>query len=100
MDEKKKRPTLGQLAAESADAEGGAGNGDFWECPNCGCRGPHNWRVSNSYYKGSQRLRIRVCRNCGKEKLHTVEIPIPKGFKAVIIPEDDAEAGPRRYLSA
>jgi len=86
-----KRPTLRQLAQRAAESDGDSG-GDFWECSNCGCRGPHNWRVSNSYYKGSQRLRIRVCRNCGKERLHTIELPIQKGFKAIIVPDDETGA--------
>jgi len=87
------RPTLGQLAAQAAEADGEAAGGDpdFWQCPRCGCRGPHNWRIAKTYNAENQHRRTRICRNCGQENLRTVELPIPKGFKAVIV-RDDGEA--------
>lgn len=61
------RPTLAQLAAGTAGADG-------WACPRCGCE---DWRVEDSYWvTGAQeRRRRRFCRNC-KQVLHTREVPI------------------------
>lgn len=76
------RPTAEQLAAQAA------GNNP-WACPRCGCRGPH--RVANSYEAGGERKRRRICRNCGQGLIRTSEVPVPDGFKVVVVPEDEEE---------
>lgn len=58
------RPTLGELAAESAADRGLA-------CPDCGCR---DLRASHTYRTGPANSirRRRVCRRCGRV-VHTYE---------------------------
>lgn len=62
-----RRPTLGELAAQSQGSDG-------WACPRCGCC---DWRVEDSYFVSGrqERRRRRFCRNC-KQVLHTREVPI------------------------
>jgi len=61
-------PTLRELAAQAAAAEGG----DLWSCGRCGCR---DWRVVNTYRTAAGIRRRRVCRNCGQDLLMTTEAP-------------------------
>lgn len=70
-----------QMQLETAEAQGA----DFWACPRCGCR---DWRVRDSRLEDGNepRKRQRVCRNCNGI-LPTQELPVPKGFKLVIVPE-------------
>lgn len=72
-------PTPQELALNSSDV---------WRCQRCGCR---DWRVADSRLVGATRNRQRVCRNCATP-LPTQEIPVPKGFRIAIVPDDEGQA--------
>jgi Zn ribbon nucleic-acid-binding protein len=65
------RPTLGELARETRDAERASGG---MKCPKCDCR---DTRVIKTRHNvdGTETSRRRVCRNCG-HRLTTVEISL------------------------
>lgn len=67
-----------------------AGNkGDPWACRSCGCK---RWKVVDSRQYGIEpRKRERICGNCG-EPLPTQEVPVPPGYKLVVVPEEDEES--------
>lgn len=69
------RPTARELA----------GTPNSWQCPRCGCRGPH--RVVKTYdaRAGSERRRRRICRNCGQGLIHTVEVPVSNGYEVQVV---------------
>lgn len=69
-----------EWAAEAAGAKP-------WACPRCGCEGPH--RVETTYDVGEERKRRRICRNCGKGLIRTVEVPVPDGHKVLVVPDED-----------
>lgn len=71
------------MAADAA----GKSTDDPWACPRCGCRGPH--RVESTYDTQEGRARRRICRQCGKGLIKTVEIPKQDGFKIVKLPDDE-----------
>lgn len=64
--------------------------GNPWDCPRCGCKGPH--RVVNSYEAGGERKRRRVCRNCKQGLIRTAELPVPDGYKLKLVPDNEDAA--------
>lgn len=52
------RRSLQQMRIDAMASEGK----NAWACPSCGCR---DWRVSNVWYSGDAKKRLRKCRNCG-----------------------------------
>jgi len=81
------RPSARELAARS--------NGGSWECPKCSCkdlRGENSHIESTRHPGGEFVRRKRVCRHCGQGALVTQEVPVPSGFRVLIVPEDDVQA--------
>lgn len=79
------RPTAAQLAA---------GNANGWACPRCGCRdlrGEKNSGVESTRVAGDAVRRRRICRHCGQHVIVTKEVPVPEGFKVLVVP-DEGEA--------
>lgn len=72
MSEIRKRPTLEQLAADTAKTNADAGIG--LACPKCGCR---DLRVVKTRHNvdGTETSRRRECRNCNN-RLTTMEIAV------------------------
>ena len=75
-----KRRTLEQMEADAARASG-------WQCPNCGCMGPH--RVESTWMTTAGKKRRLICRNCNRGLVRTVELPKPDGFKVIVVPDDE-----------
>lgn len=80
----KPRKSLQQLANDAVQADGL----DPWACPRCGCK---DWRVVDSRLVGGARKRQRACRHC-HTNLPTLEVPVPKGFTVMLVPEDNTDA--------
>lgn len=72
QEDPKPRKSLQQMHAESLLNEGS----DVWQCQQCGCR---NFKVTNIWFLGDNRKRLRKCRNCGVP-ITTCEIPVPDGY--------------------
>lgn len=70
--EPKPRKSLEQMQIEAMRNEGKSA----WACPTCGCQ---NFKVTNTWFLGDNRKRLRKCRNCG-EPITTCEIPVPDGY--------------------
>lgn len=66
----KPRLTLGEMAAEASQAEGGA-------CSRCGCKDWRDWPIESTYMVKAGRRRRRVCRHCGQGVIKTTERPDP-----------------------
>ena len=86
------KKTLQQYAmeAELADSK------EPWACPRCGCRdlrGETNSEIQSTRHpiKDAVVRRRRVCRHCGQHAIRTEEVPVPDGFKVVVIPIADDE---------
>lgn len=73
------RPTLNELAGKGP-----------WECPRCGSK---LWKVVTTYACAGHVSRQRVCYHCGQETKKTQEHEVPKGFRVVVVPDGDLEAG-------
>jgi transcriptional regulator NrdR family protein len=75
-------PTARELAARS--------NGtDLWTCRFCGCK---DWRVETSRPIGEvSKERYRVCRHCGQDRRRTEEVPVPRGFKVIVVPDEERD---------
>jgi hypothetical protein len=79
--------SLSQLQREAREQQAAEAEADPWACRSCGCR---DWRVADSRLRGTgPRRRERICRHCG-EPLPTQELPVPDGFKLVVVPEEAA----------
>lgn len=85
MSERKSLRELAARAAKNANAGG-------WECPHCGCK---DTKVRKTWHPADPAIfarRSRVCGNCGKSAPSpTTEVEVPKGFKVVVVPDDDEE---------
>lgn len=68
----KARKSLQQMRIDAMANEGQ----NAWACPTCGCR---DFRVTNVWYSGGNKKRLRKCRNCD-EPITTCELPVPDGF--------------------
>lgn len=84
------RPSLADLQARAR----GEGKADPSACPRCGCR--HvvlSSPVDTTYLvrDQSERKRSRICRNCGNEVFPTSEVYCPKGFRVLVVPEDELD---------
>ena len=74
------RPSARELAAQSS--------GGSVECPKCGCR---DWRTVDSRPGDNVfQVRRKRCRNCGYTINRTEEVAVPKGFRVLVVPEDEA----------
>lgn len=83
MKEADNPPTARELAAR-------ANGSDPWACPRCGCR---DWRVANTYdVAGDSKKRRRICRHCKQGLLPTEEVPVPKGFRVLVVPDEERGA--------
>lgn len=68
----KARRSLQQMRSDALAEEGK----NAWGCPSCGCL---DFRVTNTWYSGANKKRLRICRNCGTP-ITTCEIPVPDGY--------------------
>lgn len=76
------RKSLEQLKREARQGEGA----DPWACRVCGCRATEV--VDSRQHGVGPRVRQRRCLHC-KEPLTTQEVPVPPGFKIVVVSEEE-----------
>lgn len=72
---------------------------EAWACPRCGCThvirpSYREWGVSNVYSLASGNTRrIRICRVCRQATIRTEEVPVPKGWRVIVVQDDSIEGG-------
>lgn len=81
QEDHKQRRSLQRMQADAMINEGKSA----WACPTCGCL---DWRVSNVWFSGSNKKRLRKCRNCDTPAT-SCEVLIPDGFKLEIVKNEE-----------
>ena len=78
------KKSLTQMRVEALSSEGKSA----WNCPTCGCR---DFKVTNTWYSGAWKKRLRKCRNCGTPVTTYETLNAPAEHKATEEPPEEGD---------